>query len=276
MTMTEPCVVCGEDDDILFTCQHCEHRFCSAHQFPHHACEGVGGSSGAGGKVRTDAADWQPAAVVTTDRVDGPDDVASILGVESERPSKERQVPIGRPPGADDETEEVAVGDDTPTTDRGDGFAGRPVTFDDSEPVFFTGRPDTGDDGPAKDPTVVDESDLDGYIEGIASAEDGTDGTGGSTGATDSGGTDTRGGSATTTGEPSAPAVETTESRAVTGGRRRSTSATGSRSPATLGEWLGQQSYVSLVTKVGIIAVLVNAAFYAGVALTLYDLLGMF
>jgi hypothetical protein len=43
--------------------------------------------------------------------------------------------------------------------------------------------------------------------------------------------------------------------------------------PGTLGEWLGRQTYVSLTVKVGFIALVVNAAFYGGLALTLYDLL---
>jgi hypothetical protein len=32
------CASCGTDDDLLFTCGHCEDQFCAAHQFPHHAC----------------------------------------------------------------------------------------------------------------------------------------------------------------------------------------------------------------------------------------------
>jgi hypothetical protein len=32
------CATCGTDDDLLFTCGHCDDQFCAAHQFPHHAC----------------------------------------------------------------------------------------------------------------------------------------------------------------------------------------------------------------------------------------------
>lgn len=32
------CESCGTDDELLFTCGHCESQYCAAHQFPHHAC----------------------------------------------------------------------------------------------------------------------------------------------------------------------------------------------------------------------------------------------
>jgi hypothetical protein len=46
-------------------------------------------------------------------------------------------------------------------------------------------------------------------------------------------------------------------------------------SPRSLGEWLGRQTYLTFLFKVGGLALLINVAFYGGVALTLYDPLGL-
>jgi hypothetical protein len=46
-------------------------------------------------------------------------------------------------------------------------------------------------------------------------------------------------------------------------------------SPRSLGEWLGRQTYLALLFKVGGLALLINAAFYGGLVLTLYDPLGL-
>jgi hypothetical protein len=43
--------------------------------------------------------------------------------------------------------------------------------------------------------------------------------------------------------------------------------------PRTVGDWISRQTYLTLTVKVGIIALLVNAAFYGGMAVTLYGLL---
>ena len=32
------CTRCGTEDELLFTCGHCDGQFCTSHQFPHHAC----------------------------------------------------------------------------------------------------------------------------------------------------------------------------------------------------------------------------------------------
>lgn len=32
------CASCHADDELLFTCTHCDGQFCARHQFPHHAC----------------------------------------------------------------------------------------------------------------------------------------------------------------------------------------------------------------------------------------------
>jgi len=48
-----------------------------------------------------------------------------------------------------------------------------------------------------------------------------------------------------------------------------------SSEPQSLGEWLARQTYLTLLLKVGGLALLINAAFYGGVALTLYDPFGL-
>lgn len=47
-----------------------------------------------------------------------------------------------------------------------------------------------------------------------------------------------------------------------------------SSDPQSLGEWLARQTYLTLLVKVGGLALLINVAFYGGVALTLYDPFG--
>lgn len=46
-----------------------------------------------------------------------------------------------------------------------------------------------------------------------------------------------------------------------------------SAAPRTVGDWIGRQTYLTLLVKVGIVALLVNSAFYGGMAVTLYGLL---
>ena len=46
-----------------------------------------------------------------------------------------------------------------------------------------------------------------------------------------------------------------------------------SAAPRTVGDWIGRQTYLTLMVKVGIVALLVNSAFYGGMAVTLYGLL---
>jgi hypothetical protein len=46
-------------------------------------------------------------------------------------------------------------------------------------------------------------------------------------------------------------------------------------SPSTLGDWLGRQTYLTLLFKIGGLAFIINAAFYGGVALTRYDPFGL-
>jgi hypothetical protein len=43
--------------------------------------------------------------------------------------------------------------------------------------------------------------------------------------------------------------------------------------PRTVGDWISRQTYLTLLVKVGIVALLVNSAFYGGMAVTLYGLL---
>ena len=46
-----------------------------------------------------------------------------------------------------------------------------------------------------------------------------------------------------------------------------------SAAPRTVGDWICRQTYLTLLVKVGIIALLINSAFYGGMAITLYGLL---
>lgn len=48
-----------------------------------------------------------------------------------------------------------------------------------------------------------------------------------------------------------------------------------SSNPQSLGEWLARQTYLTLLFKVGGLALLINVAFYGGVVLTLYDPFGI-
>jgi hypothetical protein len=61
--------------------------------------------------------------------------------------------------------------------------------------------------------------------------------------------------------------VRPMDSRRVVGGVEASAA------PRTVGDWIGRQTYLTLLVKVGIIALLVNSAFYGGLAITLYGLL---
>jgi len=145
--MTEACAACGADDELLFTCRHCERRFCQRHELPHHACERFQGAARA-------------TANADTERVPTP------------------TAPAREPPTeVEEEEEEVPTETTTPE---------QPV---DTERAV-----------------------------GVVS-----------------------------------PAS----------------------SPRSLGEWLGRQTYLALLFKVGGLALLINAAFYGGLVLTLYDPLGL-
>ena len=61
--------------------------------------------------------------------------------------------------------------------------------------------------------------------------------------------------------------VRPMDSRRVVGGTEASAA------PRTVGDWIDRQTYLTLTVKVGVVALLVNSAFYGGVALTLYGLL---
>lgn len=61
--------------------------------------------------------------------------------------------------------------------------------------------------------------------------------------------------------------VRPMDSRRVVGGTEASAA------PRTVGDWITRQTYLTLLVKVGVIALLVNAAFYGGMAVTLYGLL---
>lgn len=61
--------------------------------------------------------------------------------------------------------------------------------------------------------------------------------------------------------------VRPMDSRRVVGGTEASAA------PRTVGDWISRQTYLTLLLKVGVIAFLVNAGFYGGMAVTLYGLL---
>lgn len=61
--------------------------------------------------------------------------------------------------------------------------------------------------------------------------------------------------------------VRPMDSRHVIGGTEANAA------PRTVGDWISRQTYMTLVTKVGLVALLINAAFYGGMAVTLYGLL---
>ena len=46
-----------------------------------------------------------------------------------------------------------------------------------------------------------------------------------------------------------------------------------SAAPRTVGDWISRQTYVTLLLKIGLVSLLVNSAFYGGMALTMYGLL---
>ena len=148
--MTEACATCGADDELLFTCRHCQRRFCHRHEMPHHACDRFGGSS-----PGTD-----------TDR----DATSTTASVERQRAAE--------PPSAD--------------------------------------------------PSGSPEEEV----------------------------------------EPAGALRSTNAQRAVGVVSPSST-------PRSLDEWLARQTYLTLLFKVGGLALLINVAFYGGVALTLYDPLGL-
>ena len=82
---------------------------------------------------------------------------------------------------------------------------------------------------------------------------------------------------------PEAPASEQSPDTAASGetpvrpmdSRRAVGVVSPSATPQSLGEWLARQTYLTLLFKVGGLALLINAAFYGGVVLTLYDPFGL-
>lgn len=64
------CASCHADDELLFTCTHCDGQFCAGHQFPNHACSRFTHEVGAD-ESRGDATDSQSDREVA-DATDGP------------------------------------------------------------------------------------------------------------------------------------------------------------------------------------------------------------
>ncbi|MFC7229527.1 hypothetical protein N0B31_19170 [Salinirubellus salinus] len=160
--MTGACAACGADDELLFTCRHCERRFCQRHELPHHTCE----QFRSGGHTPEPSADESPAESSTRTTA-GPTSATRRGDQSPERtPSPEATVAADGPVGTE-------------------------------EPV-----------GPMDSERAV----------GVVS-----------------------------------PAS----------------------SPRSLGEWLGHQTYLTFLFKIGGLALLLNVAFYGGVALTLYDPFGL-
>lgn len=61
--------------------------------------------------------------------------------------------------------------------------------------------------------------------------------------------------------------VRPMDSRRVVGGTEAGAA------PRTVGDWISRQTYLTLLLKVGIVSLLVNSAFYGGMAVTMYGLL---
>lgn len=89
-----------------------------------------------------------------------------------------------------------------------------------------------------------------------------------------------------TAGGATAAAASSTATRTATGDgdpapvrpmdARKPPGATAPRRPDTVAGWMRQQTYLTLVVKVGGVALLVSLAFYAGLVFTLYDPMGLF
>jgi hypothetical protein len=192
--MGDECTVCEADDELLFTCGHCGERFCSTHQFPHHACEGFG--RGGDADDRPDDPEQPPSSAL-----DG--DTGAGTAADAD-------------PDAGDRAESDGTVGPTP------GGGSRPVTVTPPQPSPRAKSLSAG---------VRGRSALSvGTSEGVVN-------------------------------------VRPMDSRRVVGG----TEATAA--PRTVGDWIGRQTYLTLTLKIGVIALLVNVAFYGGMALTLYGLL---
>lgn len=92
--MTE-CATCGVDDQLLFTCEHCDGQFCSAHELPHHACAHFTRNADASDRPGTAEADgWEfgdESAVVTSESTTEPATIAAVerKPTQSEQPDPE-------------------------------------------------------------------------------------------------------------------------------------------------------------------------------------------
>lgn len=195
--MVDECAACEADDELLFTCGYCSEQFCSAHQFPHHACEAFGQAGRAGD--RSDPDDWFPASA------SGGDTAARDV---------------------DSTTDTDADGDDRTGTDRPDpstpGDDPRPATVTPPEPSPRAESLSTGTWGRSGSLPV-------GASDGVVN-------------------------------------VRPMDSRRVVGGTDASAA------PRTIGDWISRQTYLTLLVKIGVIALLVNSAFYSGMAIMLYGL----
>ena len=189
--MGDECTLCEADDELLFTCGHCGERFCSTHQFPHHACVGFGRGGNAGD--RPDAIERPPSSALDGETGGGP--VDSTADDRAETDETVRSTPESGP-------RSVTV---TPP---------RPSSRAESLSAGVRGR------------SALSVGASEGFVN-----------------------------------------VRPMDSRRVVGGTEASAA------PRTVGDWIGRQTYLTLTLKVGVIALLVNAAFYGGMALTLYGLL---
>ena len=208
--MVDECASCEAGDELLFTCSYCDEQFCSAHQFPHHACEGFGRAAEAGNPTDpadpTETAEWLPASALGEGT--GGWDVDSTVEADGS--------------AAPEETERADTDGGVDPTAAAEGPAG-PVTVTPPEPSARAESLSTGSWGGS-------------------------------------------GGLPVETGD-GVVNVRPMDSRRVVGGAE-----TGA-APRTVGDWISRQTYLTLMVKVGVIALLVNAAFYGGMAVTLYGLL---
>lgn len=89
------CEKCGEGDELLFTCSHCDDQFCAAHQFPHHACSRF---TDAG---RAEAAEAEQVGFEFGDGTTVVTPVTEEPDAEPEEPTIPSSTPTSEPPTAE-------------------------------------------------------------------------------------------------------------------------------------------------------------------------------
>lgn len=195
----EGCATCGADDEILFACGFCDREYCTAHQFPHHACDRFGDSGDVEGTLGDDG------GFVFPDRgTDGPE-TGGTDPVEAQASAVQRPAP--------------GSADERPTGERTTVAAAEPARPHDGGRRAVVGSP-----RPA------------------------------------GGRADRNGGDTGENGIPIRPMdVE------------RPPGSMSPKEPETVREWMHQQTYLTFLTRVGGLALLLTTAYYATLFVVLYD-----